>query len=174
MVMEIAPHNFPEAPTGLWVILAGGTFQWGLVDQAPCRKSGEVGYVPCFATDSFRYFWKLSMKSYPDTFICKIIKLLTSRCLEPVSQEFFPSHYYWLAKSSSIRELLWLFFGHVLPANFFPRSSSKTPRCSAYSNINYVQLTISFSCGISNWNCNVAISNVSNSLLNQHCPWLKI
>lgn len=55
------------------------------------------------------------MKSQPDNFICKITKLLRTRCLETALQECFPSHYYWLEKSSSVRELLWPFYVHVLP-----------------------------------------------------------
>jgi len=28
-MVEIAPHDYPQASTGLCVILAGGVFQWG-------------------------------------------------------------------------------------------------------------------------------------------------
>lgn len=57
-MMGIVPRNFPQAPTDLWVILQMDSFGGGLVDQAPGGKFGKVDYVPCFATDSFMYFWK--------------------------------------------------------------------------------------------------------------------
>lgn len=70
-----------------------GSFYGGQVNEVLCGKFEEGVHFPSFPTDWFIYFWKSTHEELSRYFYVEDDETPTSRDLEPVLQDLFPSPY---------------------------------------------------------------------------------